>query len=241
MREATGAPPPPSHQLCKPSGAMTPSKIERTGVRGRPAQRAENAAADAKSATSTAPTAELVTLESLRARLGAPDERLRERLYGDTADVELADVGERVQSQSIIDDVPPFVAEVEEVLGGLAPQQRSLVKIPEGALALLVDETVALRRALAEHDAAMAAAMSGVPPRGALPALPVTQGALDRQDGRVLLLAEAVLRAFQAARRADPSIPLPRFHRIGWVFEARARASRPAEPPPLDESRSVED
>src|SRR5690348_2685006 len=121
---------------------MTPSKIERSV---RAPRHAEIAARDAKPANHTAPPGELITLEALRARLGPSDERLRERLYGNAADVELADVGERVQSQSIIDDVPPFAAEVEAIVAALAPEQRALVKLPAGALALLVDETIALR------------------------------------------------------------------------------------------------
>jgi len=47
-----------------------------------------------------------------------------------------------------------------------------------------------------------------------MPGRRVSQRALDLQDGRVLLLAERTLRAFRAARRADPTILLPELNEI---------------------------
>lgn len=54
----------------------------------------------------------------------------------------------------------------------------------------------------------------------------VTQRALDLQDGRVLLLIGKVLRAFRAARRADPTILVPELNRLARMFENRPKTRR---------------
>jgi hypothetical protein len=72
---------------------------------------------------------------------------------------------------------------------------------------------------------------------GAVKATPgrrVTQRALDVMDGRVLTLIEKGMRAFRAARRADPSILVPRLNKIAWMFETR-RSSPKAPKPPADD------
>jgi len=58
----------------------------------------------------------------------------------------------------------------------------------------------------------------------AAPGRRVTQRALDLQDGRVLVLVEKILRAFRAARRADPTILEPELNKLAWMFETRSKA-----------------
>lgn len=54
----------------------------------------------------------------------------------------------------------------------------------------------------------------------------VTQRMLDLHDGRVLHLIAMVIRAFRAAHKADPAVPVPELHAIAWLFDARARSLR---------------
>jgi hypothetical protein len=72
---------------------------------------------------------------------------------------------------------------------------------------------------------------------GAVKATPgrrVTQRALDVMDGRVLTLIEKGMRAFRAARRADPSILVPKLNRIAWMFETRRSGPKATKPPTGD-------
>src|SRR6185369_1248561 len=91
----------------------------------------------------------------------------------------------------------------------LGPAGREQLKLPDGIVALLVDETIALRRALAEHDAAVAVAMTGTAPRGA--AQEERRAALAARDlaceGLSAALGEGRRRAIEAAAGAseDPA------------------------------------
>src|SRR5262249_26987706 len=66
----------------------------------------------------------------------------------------------------------------------------------------------------------------------ATPGKRVTQRALDILDGRVLYLIEKGMRAFRAARRADPSILVPELNKIAWMFELRGSKSKSSKPAP---------
>jgi hypothetical protein len=60
----------------------------------------------------------------------------------------------------------------------------------------------------------------------------VTQRALDLQDGRVLFLIEATLRAFRAANRSGRSIRVPKLNKVAWMFEVRTGRRKPVKTPP---------
>jgi hypothetical protein len=101
------------------------------------------------------------TLEQLAGLVGEPDEQLRNALFRRAAEASLVEHGTRVDSQYILDDVPPFVAASLDAVKRLSAAQRALIKLPPGLFALLVDESRVLQRLKADHDAMLAAVAGG--------------------------------------------------------------------------------
>lgn len=100
------------------------------------------------------------SLEHLAGLVGEPDEQLRNALFRRTSEETLVEYGTRVDSKDILEDVVSFTAISLEILKKLTAQQRSLIKLPPGLFALLLDEARVLRRLKMDHDA-MLAAMAG--------------------------------------------------------------------------------
>ncbi|MCS6899846.1 MAG: hypothetical protein RMJ98_10855 [Myxococcales bacterium] len=101
------------------------------------------------------------TLEQLAGLVGEPDEQLRNALFRRTAEASLVEHGTRVDTQYILEDIPPFVAASLDTMKRLHPAQRALLKLPPGIFALLVDESRVLQRLKADHDAMLAAVAGG--------------------------------------------------------------------------------
>ncbi len=109
----------------------------------------------------SAKTSSPPSLDQLAAFLGEPDEQLRNALFRRVPEGTLVEHGTRVDSPLILEDVPGFVQAGLDGLKRLLPEQRSLVKLPPGLFALLVDETRMLDRLRADHEAMLAAAAAG--------------------------------------------------------------------------------
>ncbi|WP_437878344.1 hypothetical protein [Sorangium sp. So ce513] len=117
-----------------------------------------------------------VTLDALARELGPADGAFAARTYAGIPEEDLVAEGTRIDSQSLIDDVPHFVASARRILGSLSEAQRSRVRMPEALLPLLVAEAGRLQAMKRSHDAA-AAEVAGA--RAALEA----QGRSAMRDG----------------------------------------------------------
>jgi hypothetical protein len=101
------------------------------------------------------------TLEQLAGLVGEPDEQLRNALFRRASEASLVEHGTRVDTQYLLEDVPPFVAASLDAMKRLSAAQRGLIKLPPGLFALLVDESRVLQRLKADHDAMLAAVAGG--------------------------------------------------------------------------------
>lgn len=108
-----------------------------------------------KVAQKSAPTKEpaVHTLDSLHHDLGKPNEALAKALFLRLTEGALVEVGVRIDSISLIDDVPGFVSSAIEIQKHLTPAQRPLLKLPSGIAPLLVAEAITLRSLHAEFSA----------------------------------------------------------------------------------------
>ncbi|MGK4005408.1 hypothetical protein WMF31_22460 [Sorangium sp. So ce1036] len=95
-----------------------------------------------------------VTLDALARELGPADGAFAARTYAGIPEEDLVAEGTRIDSQSLIDDVPQFVASARRILGSLSEAQRGKVRMPEALLPLLVAEAGRLQAMKRSHDAA---------------------------------------------------------------------------------------
>jgi len=101
------------------------------------------------------------TLDQLATLVGEPDEQLRSALFRKISEASLVEHGSRIDTQPILEDVPSFVSVSLDTLKKLGAPQRSLLKLPPGLFALLIDESRTLLRLKADHDAMLAAVAGG--------------------------------------------------------------------------------
>ncbi|WP_437602941.1 hypothetical protein WMF28_15040 [Sorangium sp. So ce590] len=95
-----------------------------------------------------------VTLDSLARELGPADGAFAARTYAGIPEEDLVAEGTRIDSQSLIDDVPHFVASARRILGSLSEAQRGKVRMPAALLPLLVAEAGRLQAMKRSHEAA---------------------------------------------------------------------------------------
>lgn len=117
-----------------------------------------------------------ITLDALARELGPADGAFAARTYAGIPEEDLVTEGTRIDSQSLIDDVPHFVASARRILGSLSEAQRAKVRMPAALLPLLVAEAGRLQAMKRSHDAAATEAA------GARAALEV-QGRSAMRDG----------------------------------------------------------
>ncbi|WP_437737267.1 hypothetical protein [Sorangium sp. So ce1335] len=101
-----------------------------------------------------APVVSTTTLDALAREFGPADGAFAARTYAGIPEEDLVAEGTRIDSQSLIDDVPQFVASARRILGSLSGAQRSKVRMPEALLPLLVAEAGRLQAMKRSHDAA---------------------------------------------------------------------------------------
>lgn len=94
-----------------------------------------------------------ITLDTLARELGPVDGAFAARTFAGIPEEDLVSEGTRIDSQSLIDDVPHFVASARRILGSLSEAQRSKVRMPEALLPLLVLEAGRLQGMKRSHDA----------------------------------------------------------------------------------------
>jgi hypothetical protein len=118
----------------------------------------------------------------------------------------------------------------------LAKGLRAVATFLDEALDAGDDDTISALELWSLSDAtstALAAAATGLGNFGdaSVGTHRVEQRKLDQQDGNVLYLLDIIDRAFKQARRADPTILVPTFHKLASVFgRHRAAAAAPADP-----------
>ncbi|WP_437562851.1 hypothetical protein [Sorangium sp. So ce542] len=94
-----------------------------------------------------------ITLDALARELGPADGAFAARTYAGIPEEDLVAEGTRIDSQSLIDDVPHFVASARRILGSLSASQRAKVRMPDALLPLLVAEAGRLQAMKRAHDA----------------------------------------------------------------------------------------
>ncbi|KYG04997.1 hypothetical protein BE21_43450 [Sorangium cellulosum] len=94
-----------------------------------------------------------VTLDALARELGPADGAFAARTYAGIPEEDLVAEGTRIDSQSLIDDAPHFVASARRILGSLSGSQRAKVRMPDALLPLLVAEAGRLQAMKRAHDA----------------------------------------------------------------------------------------
>ncbi|WP_437681567.1 hypothetical protein [Sorangium sp. So ce131] len=94
-----------------------------------------------------------ITLDLLARELGPADGTFAARTFAGIPEEDLVAEGTRIDSQSLIDDVPHFVASARRILGSLSESQRSKVRMPAALLPLLVAEAGRLQAMKRSHDA----------------------------------------------------------------------------------------
>ncbi|HSN99307.1 MAG TPA: hypothetical protein VLS89_13520, partial [Candidatus Nanopelagicales bacterium] len=93
------------------------------------------------------------TLDSLRDALGAPDEALRRRIFRHVTEEQLTRDGVQIDSISVIEDAPRFVASALTIIARLEPGRRQNLLLPPGVFAVFVDEALRLRQMKRDHNA----------------------------------------------------------------------------------------
>ncbi|XXY48697.1 hypothetical protein WME91_52705 [Sorangium sp. So ce269] len=94
-----------------------------------------------------------ITLDALAKELGPADGAFAERTFAGIAEEDLVAEGTRIDSQSLIDDVPYFVASARRILGSLSEKQRGKLRMPAALLPQLVAEAARLQAMKRSHDA----------------------------------------------------------------------------------------
>lgn len=144
----------------------------------------------------------MTTLGELARVVGQPSEELREALFRRVPDAQLVEMGARIDSQCILDDVPGFVAAGLDVLKRLSAEQRGLLKLPPGLFALLVDETLLLVKIKRERDE------QGEPDSDTKPAAREAQTKRAMREG--LLLRNVALQALRTLLSREAMVEVER-------------------------------
>jgi hypothetical protein len=158
---------PSKNASSKPPSAAKPALAKKApaskkAAPTRPAPAAKKAAPARKKPP--APTPKLppsVSLDSLVKELGPSIDELTTRTFEDVLEEDLVADGTQIDSQTLIDDAPVFVAAARDILASLTDAQRAKVRVPEGLFALLVAEATKLRELKRRHEADVARAAGG--------------------------------------------------------------------------------
>ena len=85
------------------------------------------------------------SFEELLARVGAPDEELREAMFEEVVESRLVDMGTSVESDRLLKDVPIFVGSTLDIYAGLSEDQLDALNLDDQLFPLLMDEARILR------------------------------------------------------------------------------------------------
>jgi hypothetical protein len=85
------------------------------------------------------------SFDELLARVGAPDEALREAMFEEVSESRLVDMGTSVESERLVKDVPIFVGSSLDIYDNLSEDQLDTLNLDDQLFPLIMDEARILR------------------------------------------------------------------------------------------------